>query len=76
MSLASLIATGTKVWLDGVSPENVRAGSALGVTGSTSNPTIVARIVQDGAFDDHVMPGVFQSDPNVRNEFLARLGRK
>src|SRR6185295_8693175 len=52
MSLASLIATGTKVWLDGVEPENIRASRALGVTGATSNPTIVSQIVGTGHFDD------------------------
>jgi transaldolase len=55
MSLASLIATGTKVWLDGVEPENVRASRALGVTGATSNPTIVSQIVDTGRFDDRIV---------------------
>jgi transaldolase len=55
MSLASLIATGTKVWLDGVEPENIRASRALGVTGATSNPTIVSQIVGTGHFDDRIV---------------------
>jgi len=55
MSLASLIATGTKVWLDGVVPENIRASRALGVTGATSNPTIVSQIVGTGRFDDRIV---------------------
>src|SRR5665213_560750 len=51
MSLASLIATGTKVWLDGVEPDDVNRNRALGVTGATSNPTIVAQIIQHGHVD-------------------------
>jgi transaldolase len=55
MSLASLIATGTKVWLDGVEPDNIRANRALGVTGATSNPTIVSKIVGAGHLDDRIV---------------------
>jgi transaldolase len=55
MSLASLIATGTKVWLDGVEPENINASRALGVTGATSNPTIVSQIIGTGHFDDRIV---------------------
>jgi transaldolase len=55
MSFASLIATGTKVWLDGVEPENVRVSRAQGVTGATSNPTIVSQIVGTGHFDDRIV---------------------
>lgn len=55
MSLASLIATGTKIWLDGVEPENIRANRAQGVTGATSNPTIVSQIVGTGHFDERIV---------------------
>jgi transaldolase len=55
MSLASLIATGTKVWLDGVEPGDVRASRALGVTGATSNPTIVSQLLGTGHFDDRIV---------------------
>src|SRR5688572_6168828 len=54
MSLASLIATGTKVWLDGVEPEDIKPSRALGVTGATSNPSIVQKIIQKGHFDDRI----------------------
>ena len=33
MSLASLIATGTKVWLDGVEPGEIEKNRAWGITG-------------------------------------------
>ena len=49
--LKSLIESGTKLWLDSVDPELVRANRALGATGATSNPIIVADIIQSGQFD-------------------------
>ena len=42
MSLQSLIATGTKLWLDSVDPDEVSSNVAWGATGATSNPIIVA----------------------------------
>ncbi|HMN41259.1 MAG TPA: transaldolase family protein [Phycisphaerales bacterium] len=54
MSLASLIATGTKVWLDGVDPNDIGAQRAWGVTGATSNPTIVSQILSRGHLDDRL----------------------
>lgn len=51
MSLQSLIATGTKLWLDGVDPEQVRKNRALGATGATSNPIIISDIVKTGQLD-------------------------
>jgi len=52
--LESLIATGTKVWLDSVDPDLVAAGRPLGVTGATSNPLIVSDLVRTGRFDDRL----------------------
>jgi transaldolase len=54
MSLKSLIATGTKVWLDGVEPGEITRNRAWGVTGATSNPTIVAKIIESGHFDGRI----------------------
>ncbi|MDQ3815046.1 MAG: transaldolase [Armatimonadota bacterium] len=54
MSLKSLIATGTKLWLDSIDPELVEKNRALGATGATSNPIIVADILKTGRFDDHI----------------------
>ena len=44
MSLQSLIASGTKVWLDGVEPNDVKKNRALGISGATSNPIITVRM--------------------------------
>jgi transaldolase len=49
--LQSLIATGTKLWLDSVDPKEVAANRALGATGATSNPIIIADIVKTGQVD-------------------------
>jgi transaldolase len=54
MSLASLIATGTKVWLDGVEPDEIKKSRAWGITGATSNPTIIAKIIEGGHFDGRI----------------------
>jgi transaldolase len=49
--LRSLIASGTKLWLDSVDPAEVARNRALGATGATSNPIIIADIIKAGAFD-------------------------
>jgi transaldolase len=54
MSLASLIATGTKVWLDGVEPSDIKTQRAWGITGATSNPTIVSKIISRGHLDSRL----------------------
>ncbi len=54
MSLKSLIASGTKVWLDSIDPPLVKENRAKGATGATSNPIIVQGIIKAGAFDDQI----------------------
>jgi transaldolase len=54
MAISSLIDTGTKVWLDGVEPDEIRKNRAWGITGATSNPAIVSKIVGRGRFDDRI----------------------
>lgn len=49
--LKSLIATGTKLWLDSIDPDLVRENRAEGATGATSNPIIVSDLVKTGRFD-------------------------
>ena len=50
-SIESLLATGTKLWLDSIDPELVRSNRAAGATGATSNPIIVADLIATGRFD-------------------------
>jgi transaldolase len=68
MSLKSLIDTGTKVWLDGVDPDQVRRNRALGVTGATSNPTIISHIVEKGMLDRRIVELV---DQGLDDEAIA-----
>jgi transaldolase len=49
--LQSLVASGTKVWLDSVHPDEIAKNRALGATGATSNPIIIADIVKTGRLD-------------------------
>jgi transaldolase len=50
--LQSLVASGTKLWLDSIDPKEVTANRALGATGATSNPIIIADLIKTGRFDD------------------------
>ncbi|HEY1628464.1 MAG TPA: transaldolase family protein [Tepidisphaeraceae bacterium] len=54
MSLKSLIATGTKIWLDSIDPEEVKKNYALGASGATSNPIIISDLIKTGRFDDEL----------------------
>ncbi|MEZ6121181.1 MAG: transaldolase family protein [Pirellulaceae bacterium] len=53
-SLESLVACGTKLWLDSIDPDLVRSNRALGATGATSNPIIVSDLLKTGRFDDQL----------------------
>ena len=52
--LQSLIATGTKVWLDSVDPQIVVEARGEGATGATSNPVIISDLIKTGRFDDRI----------------------
>jgi transaldolase len=67
MSLKSLIASGTKVWLDSIEPALVKTNRALGATGATSNPIIISDIIKSGAFDPRIaaLLGKGQSDDAI-----------
>jgi transaldolase len=75
--LESLIATGTKLWLDSVDPELVRSNRAIGATGATSNPIIIADLVKSGRFDDvlRALLAEESSDDAVAWQMTDRLVR-
>ncbi len=50
--LESLVAAGSKLWLDSIDPELIRSSRLLGATGATSNPVIVSALMATGRFDD------------------------
>jgi len=52
--LKSLIATGTKLWLDSIDPDLVRENRAEGATGATSNPVIISDLIKTGRFDEQL----------------------
>ena len=52
--LASLVASGTRLWLDSVDPGLVRQARVAGATGATSNPVIIADLVKGGRFNDRI----------------------
>ncbi|WP_437204787.1 transaldolase family protein [Planctomicrobium sp. SH664] len=52
--LASLVACGTKLWLDSIDPDLVRENRAFGATGATSNPIIVSDLIKTGRFDSEI----------------------
>jgi transaldolase len=54
MSLKSLIASGTKVWLDSIDPPLVKKNREAGASGATSNPIIVSDIIKAGQFNDQI----------------------
>jgi len=49
--LKSIIAAGSKLWLDSVDPELVATNRALGVSGATSNPIIISDLIKSGRYD-------------------------
>lgn len=53
-SLKSLVSSGTKLWLDSIHPEAIVASKADGATGATSNPIIVADILQNGDYRSEI----------------------
>ena len=54
--LESLVASGTKLWLDSVDPAEVDRNLGFGATGATSNPIIIADLIKTGRFDDNDGP--------------------
>ena len=60
--LASLIATGTKLWLDSVDPDLVREARAAGATGATSNPVIISDLIKTGRFDRRIAECIARGD--------------
>ncbi|MFK7789958.1 MAG: transaldolase family protein [Phycisphaeraceae bacterium] len=66
--IQSLIETGSKVWLDSVDPDEVAKNKAVGISGATSNPIIIAGLIESGRFDDTM--ATFITD-DISDEDLA-----
>jgi transaldolase len=53
--LQSLVASGTKVWLDSIDPDEIARNRANGATGATSNPIIISDLIKTGRFDAQIV---------------------
>lgn len=62
-SIKSLVACGTKLWLDSIDPVLVEENKELGATGATSNPIIIANLLKTGRFDAKIGKHVGDSMP-------------
>jgi transaldolase len=62
--LQTLIASGTKLWLDSVDPDEVVRNRIAGATGATSNPIIIADLIQTGRFDRQLQDMLAKSSDN------------
>jgi transaldolase len=69
--LQSLIATGTKLWLDSIDPDAVKTNRALGATGATSNPIIISDLIKSGQFDSDLAKLLKETDKD--NEVAWQL---
>ncbi len=75
--LESLVATGTKLWLDSVDPDLVETNKQLGATGATSNPVIISGLIQTGRFDGQLqeLMELGYDDEDVAWQMTDRLVR-
>lgn len=76
--LETLIACGTKLWLDSIDPDLVASNRAWGATGATSNPIIIADLLKTGRFDAPLRELIARghSDEQIAWEMTDRLVRQ
>lgn len=76
--LESLVACGTKLWLDSIDPELVTENRKFGATGATSNPIIISDILKTGRFDEPIreLAASGLSDSEIAWEMTDRLVRQ
>lgn len=75
--LESLVACGTKVWLDSIDPDLVVENRRFGATGATSNPIIISDLLKTGRFDAQItdLAKLGKSDADIAWEMTDRLVR-
>lgn len=66
-AIASLIQTGTKLYLDSIDPQLVAQNLEWGAVGATSNPIIVSGLIRSGRFDESISKflALGQSDEEI-----------
>ncbi|MEY4566582.1 MAG: hypothetical protein RLY14_1552, partial [Planctomycetota bacterium] len=57
-SIDSLLATGTRLYLDSIDPQLVRENISWGATGATSNPIIISNLIKTGRFDEPLVSAI------------------
>lgn len=57
-SIDSLLATGTRLYLDSIDPQLVRENISWGATGATSNPIIISNLIKTGRFDERLVSAI------------------
>ena len=72
--LESLVACGTKLWLDSVDPDEVKRNLAFGATGATSNPIIVSDLIQTGRFDSDIAQLIDDRSATIRKFLVVPIG--
>lgn len=73
--LESLVATGTKLYLDSIDPDLVVENRKFGATGATSNPIIISDLLKTGRFDDEIrqLAAAGKSDTEIAWEMTDKL---
>lgn len=73
--LETLVACGTKLWLDSIDPDLVVENRKFGATGATSNPIIISDLLETGRFDDQIKALVAEglSDEDIAWQMTDRL---
>lgn len=76
--LETLVACGTKLWLDSIDPDLVLENRQFGATGATSNPIIISDLLKTGRFDDQIraLAAAGRSDADIAWEMTDRLVRQ
>jgi transaldolase len=76
--LESLVASGTKLWLDSIDPDLVIENRQFGATGATSNPIIISDLIKTGRFDAELgdLMKELPSDDDVAWQLTDKLVRR
>jgi transaldolase len=76
--IESVIAAGSKVWIDSVDPQLMQRDRSLGISGATSNPIIVAELILAGVLDRELEQSIGggHSDHDIAWELTDILVRR
>ena len=71
--LQSLVACGTKLWLDSVDPDEIAWNRTQGATGATSNPIIISDLIETGRFDKDMQQLIKEGKDDEAKRSLGEL---